>query len=319
MGRFRPRPIALWSAGLTLLMAVAGLVAQETTIKVDVRLVRLLVSVKDRTGNLVGDLAKEEFQVTDNGVPQTIRLFERQSAQPLSISLLIDTSGSTHKEIKYETDAAARFFRAVFGEGNRSDAVSLYSFNWQVSQHTGFTRRMEQLQAGLRDLKPEAGTAMYDAIYLACEDLREREGRHVMVIVTDGGDTTSSKSYQSAIEALHGADAVLYPVLVMPITNEAGRNIGGENALTTMARELGGRVFAPSLASGLDQAFADILRELRTQYLLGYYPQNVPVTRDRFHRTTVTVQRPNLAIQTRTGYYGEATASYGRGGPQVPE
>jgi Ca-activated chloride channel family protein len=98
----------------------------------------------------------------------------------------------------------------------------------------------------------------------------------------------------------------MYPVLVMPITNDAGRNIGGENALTTLSQGTGGRVFKPSDSAGLDRAFEDILRELRTQYLIGYYPKDVPPAKDRFHTLKVEVKSRNLRVITRSGYYGES-------------
>jgi len=131
------------------------------------------------------------------------------------------------------------------------------------------------------------------------------------VLVTDGGDTTSTVDYHQALEAAQLADTILYPVLVVPITNDAGRNVGGENALTSLAAGTGGHVFTPSLGAQLDRAFDDILRELRTQYLIGYYPKDVPPSKDRFHTLTVTVQSAaaasrGLRVSTRSGYYGEA-------------
>jgi Ca-activated chloride channel family protein len=101
------------------------------------------------------------------------------------------------------------------------------------------------------------------------------------------------------------ADTVLYSILVMPITSDAGRNIGGENALAGLAAGTGGRVFTPSLGPALDSAFSDILMELRTQYFLGYYPKNVPPTTERFHQLQVKVSKPDLRVLARSGYYGE--------------
>jgi Ca-activated chloride channel family protein len=138
-----------------------------------------------------------------------------------------------------------------------------------------------------------------------------------MVIVTDGGDTTSAKDFHAALNAAQLANTVIYPVLVMPITNDAGRNIGGENALTTMAAGTGGRVFTPALGAALDQAFSDIIKDLRTQYLLGYYPKNVPLTKERFHRLLVRVRRPDLRVTARNGYYGEAEDDPGARGARI--
>jgi Ca-activated chloride channel family protein len=309
MGRFRRAAIAgtvALCAALTFRLSAQ----EEPTFRVDVKLVRMLATVKDNTGKPVGGLNKEHFSVFDNGIPQKIALFERHTAQPLSVGILLDISGSTAKEMKYQTDAVERFVKALFGEGNPEDRAALYTFKWDVTRSVSWTRNPERFSDAVKRLRAEAGTSMYDAILLASEDVAERDGRHVLVIVTDGGDTVSSTSYQKALQAAHAADAVLYPILTVPITNDPGRNVGGENALTTMAATTGGRVFAPGI-SGLDEAFSDILRDLRTQYLIGYYPRAVPRTKDRFHRLTITVNRPDLHVVTRTGYYGDADTSSG--------
>jgi Ca-activated chloride channel family protein len=292
-------------AAASLLLAGA-LCPQDPVIRVDVRLVRMLVTVKDSYGRLIGSLNKEDFAVQDNGVSQEVSVFERHTEQPLSISLLVDISGSTAKELRYEIGSVLRFIKAVYREGNPKDAVALYAFNYDVTRVAHFTRRAERLERGLRALKPEGGTSLYDAIYLAAGDLEDREGRHVMVVVTDGGDTSSVKNFHAALQALHQADAVLYAILVMPITNDAGRNIGGENALETLAAGTGGRVFYPRVGASLDEALADILRDLRTQYLLAFYPRNLPRSRDRYHTLRVTVNRPGLRAIARNGYYGDS-------------
>src|SRR4029079_10964068 len=134
---------------------------------------------------------------------QQIAVFERHTAQPLSVALLVDTSGSTAKDLKYEVDSVVHFLRALFAEGNPRDAVALFSFNYQVVRHNYFTRNIGPLEHSLRLLKGEAGKSLYDAIYLTAQDLQERDGRRVMIIVTDGGDTTSSKDFHAALQAAH--------------------------------------------------------------------------------------------------------------------
>jgi len=210
--------------------------------------------------------------------------------------------------MKYQTDGVSRFVRALFGEGNSDDRASLYTFNWQIVQDVPWTRSPGRFAGKMRQLKAEGGTALYDAVLLASEGLGEREGRHVIIVVTDGGDTVSSTDFHKALEAIHQSDAVLYSILTVPVTADAGRNVGGENALTTFARTTGGKVFAPGI-EGLDQAFSDILRDLRTQYLIGFYPRNVPLTKDRFHRLEIKTQNPELRVVSRTGYYGDAESS----------
>jgi Ca-activated chloride channel family protein len=297
--------------------------AQEPLFRVDVKLVRLLVTVKDGEGKQVGSLNKGDFNVFDNGAKQELALFERHTEQPLSVALLVDTSASTAKELRYELDSVHRFLKALVAEGNPQDAVKLFSFNYDVTIETGFTRRLQRLETALKGLRPEGGTSLYDAIYAGSKDLEDRDGRHVVVVVTDGGDTTSVRRYQDALEAAQLADAVIYSVLVMPITNDAGRNIGGENALTTLSGSTGGGVFAPSIGPALDRAFSDILTDLRTQYLVGFYPRNVPLTRNRYHSLKVQVIRPDLRAISRTGYYGDSEQSAsreqeGRGWTRIP-
>ncbi len=287
-------------------VAALTVCAQEPSVfRADVNLVRLLVTVKDRQGAPAA-LPKGSFKVFDNGVEQQITLFERHTEQPLSVSILLDTSGSTGIEIKYEIDSVTRFVRALFREGNPDDRAALFTFNWEVVQRTSFTRSAAQVDKNLRGVKSEGGTSLYDAIWFASRETEDREGRHVMIIVTDGGDTTSSRTFHQALESAQRADAVIYPILVIPITNDAGRNVGGENALTTFAEGTGGKVFAPTVGEQLDQAFEEILRDLRTQYLIGYYPKNLSPTQERFHRVKVTVDRPGLRVQTRNGYYGDS-------------
>jgi Ca-activated chloride channel homolog len=303
MGRFGHK-----SALLILAAALIGAtVIARAQFKVDVKLVRLLVSVKDAKGELVGSLEKSDFSVFDTGVKQEISVFEHHTEVPLSVSLLLDTSGSTSKELRYETSSLQNFLHALLREGNPDDTAALYSFNDEVTRLISFTRREQRLSDSLKDLKASAGTSLYDAVYLASRDLSRRDGRHVIVAVTDGGDTTSVKKYADAFESAQNADAIIYPILVIPITNDAGRNLGGERALSTLASGTGGRVFQPMGAAELDAAFTQILRDLRTQYLVAYYPRNMPLDAPRFHLVKVELSRKDLRATTRTGYYGDAS------------
>ena len=272
----------------------------------EVRLVRLQVTVKNAAGGLIGGLEKSDFAVSDGGVAQEIAVFERNTALPLSLSMLVDTSGSTGKDLGYELESVTRFFRALLREGNADDTAALYSFNWQVTLHAPYTREILRLERGLRTLRSDGGTSLYDAIFLAARGMEGRDGRHAMILVTDGGDTTSTKDFDAALEAAQRAETALYAIVVVPIPNEVGRNVGGEHALATMAARTGGRIFMPAPGEELDRAFDEILRELRTQYLLGYYPKGSPATKNKFHTVTVAVRRPDLRAITRSGYYGEA-------------
>ena len=282
--------------------------APEPTFKIDVKLVRQLVTVKNAAGDLIGSLNREDFGVTDNGVKQEIAIFDRQTAQPLSITLLIDTSFSTAKDLREERASFKKFLDALLRQGNTEDAASLYSFSGQVTLLNAFTRKVGRIEQSLDQLVAEPGTSMYDALYLSTSELNRREGRHVIVAVTDGVDTTSKKKYRDARQSVLNAEAVLYPIVIVPITNSAGRNTGGEHALETLAHDSGGRTFYPVIGPQLDETFDQILRDLRTQYLIGYYPKGVAAGRNTFHRLLVeTPGRTDLHISTRTGYYEVGT------------
>jgi Ca-activated chloride channel homolog len=291
------------------LLAMAGAqfaCAQEPaspTIRVDVRLIRVFANVKNELGGLIGGLEKADFEIRDNGVPQQIAIFERSTQQPLRVVVLLDISASVIREMKYQTEATMRFARALLGEGNEQDALGLVTFNHMVDLIAGFTRSQRRLERALKDLKPGSGTALYDAIYLASEELEGQEGRKVIIPVTDGGDTASYKKFPDALLSVQRAQASIFPILVTPVLNDPGRNVGGENALQLMAERSGGRVLLPGSFERLTESFTEILRDLRTQYLLGYYPRGVDGAKNKFHRLDVSVNRPRLRVQARTGYY----------------
>ena len=270
---------------------------------VKVNLVRLLVSVRNAEGALLTGLDKRDFRILDSNVPQEIAVFERNTSLPLSVAILMDTSGSIQRDLRYEVDSILRFIPSLLGGGNPEDAFALFSFNWRTSLESDFSRNQKRAEKSLHRLHAEGGTSLYDAIYLASDTLSDREGRHVMVIVTDGGDTTSYKRYEDALMAAQRADTVIYPIIVIPIEADAGRNTGGEHALATLAASTGGRTFYPESFEELDSAFADILRELRTQYLLGFYPRDVRQEPRLFHPVKVELKQPGLRVSARSGYY----------------
>jgi Ca-activated chloride channel family protein len=170
-----------------------------------------------------------------------------------------------------------------------------------------FTNQAGKIDRGLGSLRGGPATALYDAIFLAAQNLRPKQGRKVVLLVTDGGDTANSVTYAEALEEALRGEVMVYSIIDVPIAASAGRDLGGEHALITLAEQTGGKYFYAS-AGGLDKAFAQVSEDLRTQYLLGYYPANqVPGT--TFHRIQVTIPRAAaeaFEIRYRTGYYSDA-------------
>ena len=285
----------------------AALSAQETTLRVDVKLVNLFVNVTDKNGSIVGGLTREDFAVSEDGRPQQISVFERQSEQPLNITLAIDTSGSVRKDIAEEADAARRFAHAIM---RPQDQMSLLQFATYVNELTPFTNKVALIDRGLGQLHSDFATALYDAIYLGAERLGPRQGRKVLVLVSDGGDTAKNTTYAQALEQALRNEVMIYSIIDVPIEASAGRDLGGEHALITLAEQTGGKSFYVS-EGGLNKAFERVSDDLRTQYLLGYYPRNQEPGR-AFHRLTVTIPRAapgQFNVRHKTGYYAGTPVS----------
>lgn len=281
-------------------------VAQGTTLHVDVKLVNLFVNVTDSHGALVGSLTRDDFAIYEDGRPQQIALFERQSEMPLDLTLAIDTSGSVRKDMSEETAAARRFVHAIL---RSQDQMSVLQFATTVHELTSFTNKESQVDHALGELRGDWATALYDAIYLGSERLGTKQGRKVLVVVSDGDDTARNSTYAQALEEALRNEVMIYSIIDVPIEASAGRDIGGEHALITLAEQTGGKHFYVD-AGGLDKAFAQVSDDLRTQYLIGFYPQHEEPG-VIFHRLNVTIPRATpdaFNIRHKTGYYSDSPA-----------
>jgi Ca-activated chloride channel homolog len=293
-------------AALALLLATAVFsCAQEpsSTLKVDVKLVNVFVTVTDEHGSPIASLKKEDFSLKEDGREQKISVFNRESALPLSIVVAIDTSLSTRRDLALELQSARHFARAIL---RPIDALSLYSFSEVVSEVVPFTSDVKQIDRGVDRIHLGSATALYDALYLGSQALDGREGRKVMVVITDGGDTVSKTDYHQAVRAAQEAEAILYSIIVIPIEASAGRDTGGEHALIQLSDDTGGKYFYASSLAQLEDAFRQISDELRTQYLLAYYPSQKLSDSD-FRRIQVSVKSSaagvNYRVRHRSGYY----------------
>ena len=276
---------------------------QAPTYKVNVKLVNVFVTVLDQQGAPVGGLQKNNFKVFEDGVPQTISVFNRESELPLSIVLAVDVSLSTKRDLKLELESARKFVHSIV---RAQDALSLFEFSEHVDQLTPFTSSISRIDNGINRVQGGAATALYDAVYLASHALAKRQGRKVLVVITDGGDTMSSVGYQEALRAAQESEALVYSLIVVPIEADAGRDLGGEHALIQMSNDTGGKHFYASGIAQLDRAFQQISDELRTQYLLAYYPTRRLADSDfRRIKVEVTADIPNgpPIARHRTGYY----------------
>jgi Ca-activated chloride channel homolog len=244
-------------------------------IRVQTDLVNILASVTDANGRPIPDLTQDAFSLSEEGVPQKIERFEPQTNRPLDLSLMVDSSMSALKDLKFEAEAAAHFIRQVVRPG---DTLGVFEFDESVTQLSDFSDNVPKLQDAVRHIQPGAGTSIYDAVVLGSNALRRRpEGRRrAIVLVTDGGETTSVSKFEDARRVAVLSGTLLYSIIIRPVKNENGRNTAGEHALITITDSTGGAMFILDDLNQLDEMFNRIDRELRTQYLLGYYPRPTP-------------------------------------------
>jgi Ca-activated chloride channel homolog len=301
--RWRLRVFASVAASAAM-MAGTALRAQQTSFHVDVKLVNIFVNVTDKNGAIVGGLTRDDFAIFEDGRPQTIAYFDRESAMPLNLTLAIDTSGSVRKDMSLEAAAARRFAQAIL---RPQDEMSVLQFATEVRELTPFTNKISVIDHGLGQLHGDWATALYEAISVGSDRLGMRQGRKVLVIVSDGDDTAKTSSYDDALEAALRNEVMIYSIIDVPIEASAGRDIGGEHALITLAEETGGKYFYVE-DGGLDKAFARVSDDLRTQYVLAYYPKNQEPGKN-FHRIVVTIPRAaqdEFNVRNKAGYYADS-------------
>ena len=313
--------VALKSAAL--LLAGIAVVAQEqdTVIKVDVSLVNLLASVRAKNGALINTLEQKDFKIFEDGKEQQIRNFARETDLPLTIGLLVDTSGSQARLIEDERRAAYLFFQKVL---RQKDVAFLMQFGPEAELLQDSTNSTRALQRGLDQLRltgsmggigpgpvptrrNAAGTVLFDAVYLAAEEKLKREvGRKAIVLITDGVDTGSKVSRDKAIESAQKADCMIYSIYYVDRAaygfGTFGSPGGGESDLRRMSSETGGQLFRVDGKNTLLDIFAQIQEEMRSQYSIAYAPPN-PQRDGTYHKIELRAVNKDHKVQARKGYY----------------
>ncbi len=289
-------------------------VNEMPTIRVDVDVVNILFSVRDKRGRLVPDLTKEDFVIEEDGVEQEIRYFAQETDLPLTIGLLIDVSRSQEQLIEVEKHAGYKFFSEVLTE---KDLAFLISFGVDVELMQDLTASPQLLREALDDLRlrggvagvmpgpiptsNQKGTVLYDAIFLSADEMLKREvGRKVMVVITDGVDYGSTISKDRAVESAQRSDVIVYSVYYADPRYQQYRN--GFGVMKQISQETGGSIFEVSRKSRLEDIFAQIQEEMRSQYSLGYYPTNAEKD-GSFRRIKIKTTGKGMKVQARRGYY----------------
>jgi VWFA-related protein len=330
------RPAKLSVGFLLCLLALSGVIsyswAQEkgagdvpegaASITVDVNVVSILATVRDKDGHLVSNLTKDDFVLEEEGKEQTISYFSRQTDLPLTLGLLVDTSVSQERIIGDESRASSQFFTQVLRL--QKDLAFLISFDIDVELLQDLTGSQDLLRSGLSGLRVQGatgglhpgpvptsgrqpGTVLFDAVFLAADEMmRNQVGRKALVLISDGVDWGSRVKEDKAIEAAHRADAVIYGVRYVDngFYRQAGvfGGGGGGSTLRKLARETGGDMYEVSRKHPLSEIYDTIQNELRNQYSIGY-SSNLDSSDTGFRKIKLSTKNKSLKVQARSGYY----------------
>ncbi len=295
------------------------------TLKVNVEIVQLFFNVKDKHGALIPNLAKENFDIFEDGQPQTIKYFKAESDLPLTLGILIDSSGSQMRVLDMEKEVGGSFLESTL---RSKDEAFVISFDVDITLLQDFTNSVSRLRHALNTAKintggfgcgggpigpqgpipcgasGQRGTALYDAVYLASHDeLSHEVGRKAMILLTDGEDEGSRLKIKDAIEAAQKADAICYVLLIADRGFYGGMGYNGDSEMRKLTHETGGRVIeVGNKIEKLRQAFDQISQELRSQYNIGYTPTNT--ARDgSFRKVEIKPKQGDYKVQARSGYY----------------
>ncbi|MGA8869307.1 MAG: VWA domain-containing protein [Candidatus Sulfotelmatobacter sp.] len=296
------------------------------TLKVNVNVVNVFFNVKDKHGALIPSLTKDEFSVAEDGKPQTIKYFSAESNLPLTLGILIDSSGSQQRVLDMEKEVGSAFLRQIL---TAKDLAYVMDFNIDAELVQDLTNDVHRLSAALNKVKINVGggtsgipgvgqgpvpinnapgTVLYDAVYLSAHDMLARQvGRKAMVLLTDGQDEGSRLKIKDAVEAAQKADAIVYVLLCADRGGYFSQGMGysGDYDMKKLTEETGGRVInVGNKFDKLKEAFDQVAAELRSQYNLGYTPANSQL--DGTYRKLEIKSKQGYKIQARAGYYATA-------------
>ncbi len=314
---------------LVLCLSAAGtvivLAQDDNTIRLDVNLVSMFASVRGKNNALISNLEKSDFKIYEDGKEQQIKNFTRETDLPLTLGLLVDTSSSQERLIDTEQRAASQFFSKVIRE---KDQAFLIQFGAEAELLQDLTNSTRSLQKGLQQLRlsvpvgglhpgpvptmqNQAGTILYDAVYLAANDELKREvGRKAIILITDGVDTGSKITRDKAIEAAQKGDVMIYSIFYQDRAAYGGGGFGtinlggggGEGELRRMSSETGGQVYHVDRSHSLDDIFKELQDEMRSQYAITYQPPS-PKRDGTYHKIDIKLANKDYKPQARKGYY----------------
>ncbi len=290
-----------------LLLATCLLNTQDATFSVDVKVVSVLATVRNKQGQVVRTLGKDDFTLEDDGQIQNIRYFAQETDLPLTIGLVVDTSGSQRKVIDLERGASYSFLEQVLREGKDRAFVMHFDLGVELLQDITASRSelenaLELVDTPSRRQPASGGTTLYDAVYLASHDLmRKQTGRKALILLTDGVDNSSIETLDSCIAEAQRNDTLVYSILFSDDSFYGGYFLGdGRKVLKRLSSETGASYFEVSKKQPIEAVYKQIEEEMRTQYSLGFTSEKKD---GGFHNIRLYSRQKDLMVQTRRGYY----------------
>jgi VWFA-related protein len=291
---------------LLTLAAAAPQWGEQEKITVDVDLVNVYFTVCNGKGKLVPNLDRESFAVFEDGAPQTITHFSREADVPLTIAMVIDTSGSVREKLSFEQRAAAEFLFATLQRGR--DKAALFTFDHVIELRQDYTDDVELLDEKLKRIRAGGGTRVYDALQFALEQkLAGPEERKIIVLISDGEDKSSRSSPREIVELAQRNDVTIYAISMNSLGVRRDKLDQSDTALAFLASETGGTAYFPTKLEKLSRNFKDIAQELRSQYTIGYRSTN-PKRDGAFREIRIESKKSRYAVRTRPGYYAPLLA-----------
>jgi Ca-activated chloride channel homolog len=286
---------------LTLVVTALPLGAQQPTFRTDIDLISFGVTVADRKGNHITDLTRDDFEIIEEGQKQTVRVFARgdeiESAPEMHVGLLFDTSGSMGQDIQLSRSAAVKFLNTL------SDAVdmTLVDFDTEVRVARYGQQDFPRLVERIRSRKPDGYTALYDALGVYLDGAAEDDGRTILVLYTDGGDTRSTIGFSDLMTLIRASDVTVYAIGFL--NNQSSAVKAEQRArLHQIADASGGQAFFPTTMKDIEAVYDKIVAQIRAQYSLGYTSTSTKQDGE-WRKVEIKVKRPDVRVQTRKGYF----------------
>ena len=295
-----PRTTNKWISSLFFVVCASLLLEAQPVYRAGVDLTTFAATITDKKGNIVTDLTRADFEVFEDGEPQSIQYFangDGDSSPPMHLGLMVDASGSMQSDMRLAQGAAIKFLNML----PSAEDITLVDFDTEVRITRYPQRDFARLVERIRQRKAGGWTALYDALGTYLDGADSQDGRKVMVMYTDGADSRSAMSLPETVTLLRASQVTVYAIGLMENTGSARMRL--QRTLRQLAETTGGQAFFPAAMKDVESAYDEVLAEIRGQYHLGYLSTNA-ATDGKWRKVEIKVRRPDLKVRSRKGYFG---------------